>query len=84
MITVHGNNPSPRSFPGKSGSGTEKGPLSGYTTDYSQDCDGNIGNSQAKACIVTNEEITLPPTPAPTPSKPIIKRLPDLMHHMES
>ena len=87
IITVHGNNPTPRSFPSKSGGGTtvtlypgrysvtEKGPLSGYTTDYSQGCEGNIGNSQAKACIITNEEITQPPTPAPVPSKPIIKTI---------
>ena len=87
VITVHGNNPSPRSFPGKSGSGTtvtlypgrygvtEKGPLSGYTTDYSQDCEGNLSNNQAKACIITNEEITQRPTPSPTPSKPIIKNI---------
>jgi YVTN family beta-propeller protein len=87
VITVHGNSPSPRSFPGKSGSGTtvtlypgrygvtEKGPLSGYTTDYSQDCEGNLSNNQAKACIITNEEITQPPTPSPTPSKPIIKNI---------
>jgi YVTN family beta-propeller protein len=87
IITVHGNNPTPRSFPSKSGGGTtvtlypgrysvtEKGPLSGYTTDYSQGCEGNIGNSQAKACIITNEEITQPPSPAPIPSKPIIKTI---------
>jgi len=87
IITVHGNSPSLRSFPGKSGSGitvtlfpgrydvVEKGPLSGYTTDYSQDCDGNLGNNQVKACIITNEEITQPPTPALTPSKPIIKNI---------
>jgi YVTN family beta-propeller protein len=87
IITVHGNSPSLRSFLGKSGSGitvtlfpgrydvVEKGPLSGYTTDYSQDCDGNLGNNQVKACIITNEEITQPPTPAPTPSKPIIKNI---------
>jgi len=87
IITVHGNSPSLRSFPGKSGSGitvtlfpgrydvVEKGPLSGYTTDYSQDCEGNLGNNQVKACIITNEEITQPPTPAPTPSKPIIKNI---------
>jgi YVTN family beta-propeller protein len=87
IITVHGNSPSLRSFPGKSGSGitvtlfpgrydvVEKGPLSGYTTDYSQDCEGNLGNNQVKACIITNEEITQPPTPALTPSKPIIKNI---------
>ena len=87
IITVHGNSPSPRSFPGKSDSGTtvslypgrygvtEKGPLPGYTTDYSQGCEGDLGNNEAKACIITNEEITQPSTPAPTPSKPIIKNI---------
>jgi YVTN family beta-propeller protein len=87
IITVHGNSPSPRSFPGKSDSGTtvslypggysvtEKRPLPGYTTDYSQGCEGDLGNNEAKACIITNEEMTQPSAPAPTPSKPIIKNI---------
>ena len=65
-ITVHGNNPSPRSFNGKSGSGisvsiypgsyriTEKS-QSGYMVDYSRDCEGNIKSGQTKVCIITNE-----------------------------
>ncbi|MGA9843596.1 MAG: beta-propeller fold lactonase family protein [Nitrososphaeraceae archaeon] len=65
-ITVDGNNPSPRSFPGKSNSGisisiypgrysvTEK-TQSGYTVDYSTDCEGNIKSGQTKVCIITNE-----------------------------
>ena len=65
-ITVHGNNPSPRSFDGKSDSGisvsiypgsyrvTEKS-QSGYTVDYSADCEGNIRSGQTKVCIITNE-----------------------------
>ena len=65
-ITVHGNNPSPRSFTGKSGSGisvsiypgsyrvTEKS-QSGYMIDYSADCEGNIKSGQTKVCIITNE-----------------------------
>ena len=48
---------------------------SGYTTNYSQDCEGNIDDGQAKACIITNEEITQPPTPTPTPSKPTIETI---------
>ena len=79
-ITVNGNNPLPRSFPGKSGAGvivnldpgrysiTEKGP-SGYTTDYSEDCQGTISAGEAKACIITNEAI-IPPQPIPSPVLP--------------
>jgi YVTN family beta-propeller protein len=64
-ITVHGNNPSPRSFLGKSNSGvsvsiypggysvTEK-TQSRYTVDYSTDCKGNIKSGQTKVCIITN------------------------------
>ncbi|HEY7078994.1 MAG TPA: beta-propeller fold lactonase family protein [Nitrososphaeraceae archaeon] len=68
-ITVHGNNPSPRSFAGKSDSGvsvsiypgsysvTEK-TQSGYTVDYSNDCNGNIKSGQTKVCIINNEGIS--------------------------
>jgi YVTN family beta-propeller protein len=74
-ITVHGNDPLPRSFPGKSGEGvivnlnsgrysvTTDGP-EGYTSDYSDGCEGTIRTRDAKACIITNEEITPPPQPA--------------------
>src|SRR5215216_3555988 len=79
-ITVNGNDPLPRSFPGKSGAGvivnldpgrfsiTEKGP-SGYTTDYSDSCQGTISAGEAKACIITNEAI-IPPQPIPSPVPP--------------
>ena len=84
-ITVHGNNPLPRSFPGKSGGGvivnlepgrysvTEEGP-SGYKTDYSASCQGSISSGEAKACIITNEAIMPPkPTPpTPIPNKPLL------------
>ena len=79
-ITVNGNDPLPRSFPGKSGAGvivnldpgrysiTEKGP-SGYTIDYSDSCRGTISAGEAKACIITNEAI-IPPQPIPSPVPP--------------
>jgi YVTN family beta-propeller protein len=79
-ITVNGNDPLPRSFPGKSGAGvivnldpgrysiTEKGP-SGYTIDYSDSCQGTISAGEAKACIITNEAI-IPPQPIPSPVLP--------------
>src|SRR5919107_1662543 len=84
-ITVHGNNPLPRSFPGKSGDGvivnlepgkysiTEEGP-SGYTTDYSDSCQGSISSGEAKACVITNQAI-MPPQPrppSPVPNKPLL------------
>ena len=84
-ITVHGNNPLPRSFPGKSGDGvivnlepgkysiTEEGP-SGYTTDYSDSCQGSISSGEAKACVITNEAIVPPQPrpPSPVPNKPLL------------
>ena len=84
-ITVHGNNPLPRSFPGKSGDGvivnlepgkysiTEEGP-SGYTTDYSDSCQGSISSGEAKACVITNEAIVppQPKPPSPVPNKPLL------------
>jgi YVTN family beta-propeller protein len=75
-IKVSGNDPSPRSFPGRSGSGitvtldpgsysvTEKGPL-GYSTNYSNGCEGKIKAGQAKVCIITNE--VNPPQPVLPP-----------------
>jgi YVTN family beta-propeller protein len=84
-ITVHGNNPLPRSFPGKSGDGVtvnldpgryriteDEGP-SGYTTDYSDSCQGTISAGEAKACIITNKAI-IPPQPvppSPVPNQPL-------------
>ncbi|MGE0243857.1 MAG: hypothetical protein AB7F53_08615, partial [Nitrososphaeraceae archaeon] len=65
-IKVSGNDPSPKSFPGRSGSGitvtldpgsytvTEKGPP-GYSTNYTNDCEGKIKSGQVKVCIITNE-----------------------------
>ncbi|MFL6350217.1 MAG: hypothetical protein ACJ72X_18240, partial [Nitrososphaeraceae archaeon] len=84
-ITVHGNNPLPRSFPGKSGDGVtvnldpgryriteDEGP-SGYTTDYSNSCQGTISSGETKACIITNEAITppQPKPPLPVPNQPL-------------
>jgi YVTN family beta-propeller protein len=85
-ITVHGNNPLPKSFPGKSGDGVtinldagryrvteDEGP-SGYKTDYSNSCQGTISAGEAKACIITNEPIIPPPQPtppAPVPNPPL-------------
>jgi YVTN family beta-propeller protein len=75
IITVRGNDPLPRSFPGKSGEGvivnlnpgrysvTADGP-DGYRSDYSDGCEGTILTGDAKACIITNEETT-PPSPIP-------------------
>ena len=75
-IKVSGNDPSPKSFPGRSGSGitvtldpgsysvTEKGPL-GYSTNYSNDCEGTIKSGQTKVCIITNE--VNPPQPVIPP-----------------
>jgi YVTN family beta-propeller protein len=75
-IKVSGNDPSPRSFPGRSGSGitvtldpgsysvTEKGPL-GYSTNYSNGCEGKIKSGQAKVCIITNTVNPLQPVVPP-------------------
>jgi YVTN family beta-propeller protein len=75
-IKVSGNDPSPRSFPGRSGSGitvtldpgsysvTEKGPL-GYSTNYSNGCEGKIKSGQTKVCIITNA--VNPPQPVIPP-----------------
>jgi YVTN family beta-propeller protein len=86
IITVHGNDPLPRSFPGKTGEGvivnlnpgrysvTADGP-DGYTSDYSEGCEGTIRQGDAKACIITNEEIT---TPSPMPPQPPQHPLPTI------
>lgn len=79
-IKVSGNDPSPMSFPGRSGSGItvtldpgsysvmEKGPT-GYSTNYSNDCEGKIKSGQTKVCIITNE-VNPPQQPViPTQSK---------------
>ncbi|MFB5600956.1 MAG: beta-propeller fold lactonase family protein, partial [Nitrososphaeraceae archaeon] len=79
-IKVSGNDPSPKSFPGRSGSGitvtldpgrysvTEKGP-SGYSTYYSNGCEGKIKSGQAKVCIITNDADQ--PSPVIPPQSPL-------------
>ena len=64
IITVHGNNPSPSSFPGSSSgtavklemgmySVTETGP-SGYNSTLSGDCSGGMMSVETKNCTITN------------------------------
>ena len=63
-ITVHGNNPSPNSFPGSSAgtavklqmgmySVTEAGPP-GYNSTLSGDCSGGMMSVETKNCTITN------------------------------
>ena len=63
-ITVHGNNPSPSSFPGSSSgttvklqmgmySVTETGP-SGYNSTLTGDCSGGMMSVETKKCTITN------------------------------
>ena len=63
-ITVHGNNPSPSSFPGSSAgtavklqmgmySVTEAGPP-GYNSTLSGDCSGGIMSVEIRNCTITN------------------------------
>ena len=63
-ITVHGNNPSPSSFPGSSAgtavklqmgmySVTEAGPP-GYNSTLSGDCSGGMMSVETKNCTITN------------------------------
>jgi prealbumin domain-containing protein len=63
-ITIHGNDPSPNSFPGNSSgtsvelymgmySVTETGPA-GYNTSWSDDCSGGMMSSETKKCTITN------------------------------
>ena len=86
IITVQGNDPLPRSFPGKSEEGvivnlnpgrysvTADGP-NGYTSDYSEGCQGTIRAGDAKACIITNEDVTPPSPTPPQPSQPTIETI---------
>ena len=64
IITVHGNNPSPSSFPGSSSgtavklemgmySVTETGP-SDYNSTLSGDCSGGMMSVETKNCTITN------------------------------
>jgi hypothetical protein len=63
-ITIHGNDPSPSSFPGNSSgtpvklymgmySVTETGP-SGYNSSLSGDCSGGVMSVETKKCTITN------------------------------
>ena len=76
-VKVKGNNPSPQSFPGRSGDGisvnlypgkysvSEKGP-DGYNVDYSKNCKGKIKADEVKVCNISNEAIYSEPV---TPKK---------------
>ena len=76
-VKVKGNNPSPQSFPGRSGDGisvnlhpgkysvSEKGP-DGYNVDYSKNCKGKIKADEVKVCNISNEAIYSEPI---TPTK---------------
>jgi hypothetical protein len=66
-ITVNGNNPLPNNFPGsptgtvvtlKAGlySVTETGP-NGYSSTFSDDCEGSIEAGEEKTCTITNDDI---------------------------
>ncbi|MGD1839211.1 MAG: YncE family protein, partial [Nitrososphaeraceae archaeon] len=71
-IKVKGNNPSPKSFPGRSGDGisvslypgkysvSEKGP-NGYDTSFSKNCEGKIKAGEVKVCNISNSAIPLKP-----------------------
>ena len=73
-ITIHGNDPTPSSFPGSSSgttvklymgmySITETGP-SGYNSSLSDDCSGGVMSVETKKCTITN-----------TYSKPVISNV---------
>ena len=81
-IVVHGNDPLPRSFPGKSGDGVvvnlnpgrysvSEEEIDGYTADYSDSCQGTIRAEETRVCMITNEEATTPPSPSPP--KPLLE-----------
>jgi hypothetical protein len=83
-ITVSGNNPSPKSFPGSSSgtfvtmrSGsykvTEDNGIPGYSTSYSSGCSGDASGGVPIKCNISNQYQTNPappPPPSPTPKKP--------------
>jgi hypothetical protein len=63
-INIHGNDPSPSSFPGSSSgtyvklnmgmySVTETGPA-GYNSSWSGDCSGGVMSAETKKCTITN------------------------------
>jgi YVTN family beta-propeller protein len=83
-IVVQGNDPLPRSFPGKSGEGVAvnlypgrynifEEEVDGYTADYSDSCRGTIGAGETRVCVITNEEIVIPPSPSPPEPVPEIE-----------
>lgn len=85
-IVVHGNDPLPRSFPGKSGDGVvvnlnpgrysvSEEEIDGYKADYSDSCQGTIRAEETRVCIITNEETTIPPSPSPPKPLPEIHTL---------
>jgi hypothetical protein len=64
-ITVTGNNPTPPSFPGSTGTLVTLGvgpyqvhetPLKGFDVSFSADCTGTIAAGDQKTCTVTNTE----------------------------
>ena len=85
-IVVQGNDPLPRSFPGKSGEGVvvnlypgrynifEK-EVDGYTADYSDSCQGTIRAGETRVCVITNEEAVIPPSPSPPEPLPEIETI---------
>ena len=85
-IVVHGNDPLPRSFPGKSGDGVvvnlnpgrysvSEEEIDGYTADYSDSCQGTIRAEETRVCMITNEEATTPPSPSPPKPLPEIQTI---------
>src|SRR6476646_11567075 len=64
IIDIHGNNPSPSSFPGSTSGTTVKLDIgmysvtqsgsSGYNATYSGDCSGAVMSSETKRCTITN------------------------------
>ena len=63
-INIHGNNPSPSSFPGSTSGTTVKLDIgmysvtqsgsSGYNATYSGDCSGAVMSAETKRCTITN------------------------------
>ena len=85
-MVVHGNDPLPRSFPGKSGDGVvvnlnpgrysvSEEEIDGYTADYSDSCQGTIRAEETRVCMITNEESSTPPSPSPPKPLPEIQTI---------
>jgi YVTN family beta-propeller protein len=77
-IVVQGNDPLPRSFSGKSAEGVVvnlnpgrynifEEEVDGYTADYSESCQGTIHAEETRVCVITNEEVVIPPPSPPEP-----------------